>query len=137
MLFTPQSSLLRTDKAQLLERSQAVYMAHCAGCHGINLEGQSNWRERGTDGRLPAPPHDETGHTWHHPDEMLFRITRDGIAKAAGIPGYASNMPAYAGTLSDAEIELVLAWIKSQWPVNIRTHHDRINQQARVVQPDS
>ena len=27
---------------------------------------------------LPAPPHNETGHTWHHPDEMLFAITKYG-----------------------------------------------------------
>jgi len=42
------------------------YQELCASCHGVNLEGQPNWREYKADGSLPAPPHDEAGHTWHH-----------------------------------------------------------------------
>ena len=40
-----------------------LYAENCASCHGANLEGQADWRSPGPDGRLPAPPHDETGHT--------------------------------------------------------------------------
>jgi hypothetical protein len=87
------TALLRTDDAQMLEQGRKVYVAQCASCHGINREGQANWRERGADGRLPAPPHDETGHTWHHPDELLFRITKEGVAQAAGLQAYESNKP--------------------------------------------
>lgn len=126
--------LLRTDDAQVLERGRSLYMVQCASCHGVNREGQANWRERGADGRLPAPPHDETGHTWHHPDELLFRITQQGVAKAAGLTDYVSNMPAYGGTLSEAEIVAVLSWIKSQWPAPVRADHDDINRQAREAQ---
>jgi cytochrome c5 len=43
-----------------------VYDAHCALCHAPNLEGQPNWRERLSSGRLPAPPHGASGRTWHH-----------------------------------------------------------------------
>lgn len=129
--------LLRTDDAQRLERGRTLYMAQCASCHGVNREGQANWRERGADGRLPAPPHDESGHTWHHPDEVLFRITRDGVAQAAGMPDYVSSMPAYGGTLSDTEIVAVLSWIKSQWPARVRADHDDINRQAREAQGGS
>ena len=75
---------------------------------------------------LPAPPHDETGHTWHHPDEMLFGIVRDGIAAYAP-PGYDSDMPAFGGVLSDAEIRAVLAYIKSEWPEEIRRRHAAIS----------
>lgn len=42
---------------------KTVYAANCAACHGVNLEGQANWREWLANGRLPAPPHDKTGHT--------------------------------------------------------------------------
>jgi hypothetical protein len=45
---------------------------------GANLEGQPNWKERQANGRLPAPPHDASGHTWHHPDAQLFGITKQG-----------------------------------------------------------
>ena len=40
-----------------------VYDTNCASCHGAKLEGQANWEIRTADGYLPAPPHDETGHT--------------------------------------------------------------------------
>ena len=48
-----------------LENGFNNYQEYCASCHGVNLEGQANWRSRNQDGTLPAPPHDETGHTWH------------------------------------------------------------------------
>ena len=86
---------LRPDDAAVTALGQKVYAAQCAACHGAGLEGQPNWRERGPDGRLPAPPHDASGHTWHHPDELLFRITKHGVAKAANLKDYDSAMPAY------------------------------------------
>ena len=55
-----------------LDRGQALYADSCAACHGANLEGQPDWRVPGADGILPAPPHDETGHTWHHDNQLLF-----------------------------------------------------------------
>lgn len=91
-----------------------VYQAHCASCHGARLEGQADWRRRLPNGRMPAPPHDERGHTWHHPDEVLFGITKHGVARYAP-PGYPSDMPAFAGQLSDEEIWAVLAYLKSHW----------------------
>lgn len=107
-----------------------VYTAQCAACHGVRLEGQAKWREPGPDGRLPAPPHDASGHTWHHPDELLFRITKHGVAKAANLKDYVSAMPAYEGVLSDEEIVAALSWIKAQWPADIRTRHDDLNRSS-------
>ena len=121
---------LRADDATLTARGQRIYAAQCAACHGARLEGQANWREPGPDGRLPAPPHDANGHTWHHPDELLFRITKFGVAKAANLKDYASAMPAYEGTLGDEEIVAVLSWIKSLWPADIRSRHDELNRSA-------
>ena len=103
----------------LVALGAAVYTEHCASCHGRNLEGEPNWRQRRADGTLPAPPHDATGHTWHHSDDMLFRLVRDGVAGIAG-SDYRSTMPVYAGILEDREIWAVLAYIKSRWPPDIR-----------------
>ena len=103
---------------------QRVYEAHCGSCHGARLEGQPRWRERLPNGRLPAPPHDPTGHTWHHSDEALFRITKEGVAAIAG-GNYQSDMPPFKGVLSDAEIWAVLAYIKSTWPESIRARQPR------------
>ena len=101
----------------------------------MTLEGQANWRERGADGRLPAPPHDGSGHTWHHSDDVLIRITKEGVAKAVGMPDYATNMPAFGDSLSEADIVAVLSWIKSQWSPETRRHHNDINLQAQQQSP--
>jgi S-disulfanyl-L-cysteine oxidoreductase SoxD len=121
---------LQADDAKVLATGQAVYGKHCAACHGANLEGQPNWRLRDAAGRLPAPPHDASGHTWHHPDEVLFDITKHGVAKAANLKDYQSSMPAYEGVLSDAEILAVLSWIKSRWPAGIRQKQELVNAEA-------
>jgi mono/diheme cytochrome c family protein len=64
---------------------------------------------------MPAPPHDESGHTWHHPDQVLFSITKHGLVPPYAPPGYESDMPAFGGVLSDDEIRAVFAFIRSHW----------------------
>ena len=91
-----------------------VYVQHCAACHGARLEGQPNWRQRLANGRMPAPPHDEQGHTWHHTDQVLFDITKNGLAKYAPAD-YQSDMPAFGSKLSDDDIWAVLSFIASHW----------------------
>ena len=106
---------------------KAVYSENCASCHGTNLEGQPDWRERKSDGRMPAPPHNTMGHTWHHPDEVLFGITKQGVAAFAP-SGYESDMPAFGGVLTDEEIWAVLAYLKSSWPPEIQVRQSALKQ---------
>jgi mono/diheme cytochrome c family protein len=119
---------LRADDAKVVAQGRAIYEARCAMCHGARLEGQPNWQLRNAARRLPAPPHDAKGHTWHHPDEVLFNITKQGVAKAANLPGYQSDMPAFEGVLTDAEIVAVLSFIKAQWPKRIRQAQEEVNE---------
>lgn len=121
---------LRPDDAKLIAAGGRVYMTQCASCHGAQLEGQPEWRTRGANGLLPAPPHDADGHTWHHPDELLFRITKFGVASVIGDPNYKTSMPVYEATLSDQDIIGVLSWIKAQWPAATRQQHDQMNAEA-------
>jgi mono/diheme cytochrome c family protein len=114
------------SNAEQVAAGQALYATHCAVCHGANLEGQPNWKQPLPTGGLPAPPHDETGHTWHHPDALLFKIVKFGGQDAAGA-GFKSNMPAFQRVLSNADIWAVLAFIKSRWPPKIRDFHERVN----------
>jgi mono/diheme cytochrome c family protein len=114
------------DNAEQVALGQQVYASFCAGCHGINLEGQPNWQKKLPLGNFPAPPHDETGHTWHHADQWLFEIIKYG-GKYHAPPRYRSAMPAYQETLSDAETWAVLAFIKSRWPVAIRAQQAQQN----------
>ncbi|MBP2316193.1 c-type cytochrome [Azospirillum soli] len=129
MVAGPKPGADPADAAQVAQ-GQAVYAEHCASCHGARLEGQPEWQSRKPDGRLPAPPHDASGHTWHHPDEDLFKITKQGVTAFAP-PGYASDMPAFGGVLSDADIWAVLAYIKSTWPEDTRRRHAAMSERAR------
>ena len=110
----PEPYALRPDDPQTVQAGARIYAQHCAACHGVRGQGQPNWREHGPNGLLPAPPHDESGHTWHHADRALFTITKLGVG--AIVPGYESDMPAFGDLLSDAEIAAALAYIKSTWP---------------------
>lgn len=101
---------------------RALYAEHCAACHGADLEGAPDWQRPGPDGRLPAPPHDATGHTWHHGDAFLMDYTRRGgqaVLDDLGVR-YESAMPAFGDILSDDEIAAILDYIKSHWPEEIR-----------------
>lgn len=122
---------LRDRDEKVVVQGATIYAARCAACHGDKLQGQPNWQLRDAAGRLPAPPHDAKGHTWHHPDEVLFRITKYGVAKAANLPDYQSNMPAFEGVLSDAEIVAVLSYIKAQWPEKYRRAQEEVDASAR------
>jgi ABC-type transport system substrate-binding protein len=118
------------DNTERVAVGEKVYVSFCAGCHGANLEGQPNWQQRLPMGNFPAPPHDETGRTWHHADRWLFEITKfGGMHFAPG--GYRSAMPAYRDVLADDEIWAVLAFIKSRWPPSIRAHQERENVRPR------
>ena len=97
-----------------LVKGQASF-ATCAACHGANLEGQPDWRIRLANGRLPGPPHDDTGHTWHHPDEVLFGIVKNGLVPPYAPADYPSDMPAFRSILTDDDIQAVLAFIESRW----------------------
>ena len=103
----------------LADRGAVIYQEYCASCHGLNLEGQPGWQMRNADGTLPAPPHDASGHTWHHSDQLLFELTKLGPGEVIG-NGYQSAMPGFSDILHDDDIWAVLAYIESRWPEEIR-----------------
>lgn len=106
-----------------------LYQANCAACHGADGQGQPNWRQRRADGKLPAPPMNGDGHTWHHPDGQLFAMVKHGI-EALAPEGYASDMEGFDDRLSDREIRQVLAYIKSTWPDEKLARQQEITRRA-------
>ena len=103
-----------------IDAGRGLFADNCASCHGANLEGQPDWQSANSDGVLPAPPQDSTGHTWHHNDELLFDYTKLGGKGALAIrdvSGFKSGMPAFGETLTDDEIWDILAFIRSNWSV--------------------
>jgi mono/diheme cytochrome c family protein len=103
-----------------------LYMRYCAACHGANLEGQANWQTARLDGSYPAPPHDASGHTWHHPDAYLVAVTLQGGAAITGNPQNA--MPGFAQQLTPAQAQAIIDYIKSTWPADIQAQQASLNQ---------
>lgn len=113
----------------LFAQGETVYVEHCAECHGINGEGQNpdNPLAKDETGRYPAPPHNETGHTWHHDDDLLVRIIEEG---GMGDENF-YEMPAFGDQLTDEEINAVLVYIKSLWTDEIRELQQETTRRVR------
>ncbi len=106
-----------------IANGETLYAEQCASCHGAGLEGQPNWQTAGDDGVMPAPPHDETGHTWHHDNKLLFTYTKlggEGALEARGITGFKSGMPSFEDVITDEEIWDILAFIQSTWSQRVK-----------------
>lgn len=121
--------------ATAVASGEAIYLVHCSSCHGTELQGQPNWQEVLPDGGYPAPPHDGSGHTWRHSDQQLFEATRSG-GGASAAPGSVSHMPGFANVLSDDEIWLVLAFVKSRWPAELQARQ-RLLTRIRSQRPEA
>ena len=102
--------------ATQIAHGQHFYVQYCASCHGVNGEGQFPDAPLSPDktGRFGAPPHNGNGHTSHHPDDWLIRYVRDG-GISLKYPELYYPMPTFGRRLSDNQIALVLAYIKTIW----------------------
>lgn len=101
-------SRLDVKDVALIAQGKKIYAMHCASCHGANLQGQPNWQKKGADGLYPAPPHDDSGHTWRHSDNYLIQSVKYSFEEK-------TNMPAFNRILTDDEVIAVLTFIKSHW----------------------
>ena len=77
-----------------IELGRSVYAANCAACHGANGEAETDRQLPREDATVGAPPHDSTGHTWHHPDGQSYKIVTRG-GKLFDSPTFKSRMPAF------------------------------------------
>ena len=101
---------LPTLNPERVAQGEALYATYCAQCHGADLNGSPTWKEPLSDGSLPPPPHDSSGHTWHHSDEQLISIIANG-----GDLAYNSKMPGFKDKLTEAEMIAILEFFKSNW----------------------
>jgi mono/diheme cytochrome c family protein len=107
-------------------RGKRIYADHCASCHGRYLQGQPLWQLIDDYAERRAPAHDETGHTWQHPDEDIFNMTKYGRFASAQ-PSRRSYMPAFRDELSNQDILAVMAFIKARWPLGLRVAQAMLN----------
>ncbi len=106
-----------SDRDQVAFGSR-IYGRICANCHGSGLDGQLGWQQPLKDGTRLAPAHNTDGQTWRYSDEELFEAVKLG-GEYLKPDGGTSRMPAFKGKLTDEEIWSVIAFIKSNWPVEV------------------
>ena len=90
----------KSDLSKALARGAKVYATSCRPCHGDR---------HGKGSIARAHPHNEIGHTWHHPDAQL----KEWIINGKPGPG-SSIMPGFT-YLREHDVEAILALIKTWW----------------------
>ncbi|WP_414832866.1 c-type cytochrome [Afifella sp. YEN Y35] len=96
-----------------------IYGDYCASCHGEAGEGTENWQKPDENGNLLPPPHNAQGHTWRHPDGVLYQMVLKGWRDPFnGTPDL--TMPPFEGVLEPDEIHAVLTYIKTLWTADQR-----------------
>ncbi len=95
----------KSDLSKALARGAKVHAALCQPCHGDRYG-------KGAVGR--AHPHNEWGHTWHHPDAQL----KEWILHGKPGPGF-SVMPGFTH-LTEDDVEAILVLIKTWWTAEQR-----------------
>ena len=106
-----------------LGRGEQLYTQYCLGCHGGPTGGSM----------MDYPPrHNPNGHTWHHPDCQLKEIVKNGgdemtaMMRRMMAPPDAPKMPAFKDTFSDADINAILAFIKTWWTEDQRRYQAQV-----------
>ena len=124
----PETPPLPPLNSGLVAQGQTLYAQYCTECHGATGEGQPEWKIPNDDGSFKPPPHDNSGHTWHHADDLLL----DLIANGSEFPQ--TQMPPFGDTLSDEEILAIIEFMKSWWGPDERAFQWQVTWQARQAQ---
>jgi len=125
---------LPTLDSSQIARGKQIYQQHCASCHGANAEGAANWKTPDENLNYPPPPHNDNGHSWHHPDRVLYEAIRDGIRDTLR-PNQPMRMRSFSVKLSYAEISAVIASFKSLWTREHREFQYLRTTEDEIVNP--
>lgn len=121
--------------AEQIAQGRVYYEQTCAACHGVDGRGQFPEApfEPDATGRLGAPPHNETGHTWHHSDELLLRYVVEG---GFSDPNNFYTMPRWDSLYDRDDAALIIAYIKTMWTEEQRIYQQRVtlDEEAWVAQ---
>ncbi|MDP3984853.1 MAG: cytochrome c, partial [Acidimicrobiia bacterium] len=88
-----------------------------------DLSGDPGWKTPNPDGSYPPPPHDSSGHTWHHSDQTLLELVR------AGSDFPQTRMPAFENVLTDDDVGAILEYLKANWGPDEREYQRQVTEQ--------
>lgn len=91
------------------KQGQQIFQTNCQSCHGIEAVGETYSTEGlTTEGYLFAPALNGSMHGWHHSDEQLVKTILEGSPRT-------DKMPAWKGTLTEADAMAAIAYLKTLW----------------------
>jgi mono/diheme cytochrome c family protein len=100
--------LTQAQQARAEEQNEGkkLYQTYCTGCHGVSGKGDGPGAKT-----LPVTPADHTGASVmsKHTDQYLFEVISKG---GAGV-GKSSQMPGWGAVLKEAQIQDVVAYIRT------------------------
>lgn len=89
--------VVELEPAEMIVLGEQVYTQNCAECHGVQGEGHQ--------AVIEAPALDSTEHAFHHPDEQLAGLIKNG----------GTIMPAFGEALTDLEILAAIRYFQTWW----------------------
>ena len=92
-----------------VKQGQQLFKSKCAKCHGVNAEGEPDWRKTNEDGEYPPPPLNGQAYARHHSLDKLRQQIQVGSDLVDG------EMPSFKNKLSATEIDAVIAFFQSKW----------------------
>lgn len=108
--------------AAQVDTGRALYVYHCAVCHGADGSATADWRTPGPDGHYPPPPLNGSAHTWHHPLEVLDKSIKNGGSEFGGV------MPSFGASVNKNQRQAIIAFIQNWWPDEIYAKWNDIEQ---------
>ena len=104
VLHAPQSS---SSAFAAAVDGKEVFSANCSGCHGDKGQGAPN----------VAPPLAKNSYVTGDPKNVIHTVLSglNGPLKVNGKPWGEGMMPAWKGSLSNAQIAAVITYIRSSW----------------------
>lgn len=123
-------ALLAADPSLQAGRNQ--YNLRCGHCHGYDGEGelQASAVDTLALGMQVVPPHNATGHTWMHPEQLLVQLIKQGVSN----PLFRFQMAGYGEVMTDEEIRQVIAYIRLWWTDLQREHHQALTEARATLE---
>lgn len=131
----PVEAIPTIDPADVrMSTAQFDYNRNCAHCHGYGGEGQHPATiERTLNlGYHLVPPHDASGHTWQHPNQLLFETIKYGVQA----PTNFYVMTSFNEQLSDDEIFAVIEYMSLWWTDEQRNWQSQLTEQFTQNNPN-
>jgi mono/diheme cytochrome c family protein len=113
--------------------AQQNYNKLCAHCHGWAGDGQPPLTIESTEqhGYHIVPRHNSTGHTWQHPDQILFEVIKYGVQAPTNL----YPMSPFDEHFTDDEIFGIIEYIKQWWTDDQRRQQSTLTEQYTEINP--